>query len=140
MRRRKRPSHLKKRIPWKAIRKHNRKRKASSLETQIYEWLKEDSIAFKKEKTIGKCMHVDIFFEPKTCVELNGCYWHGCRICNRKLTEAQELAQAKDTRRYIKMRKLGFDVVVIWEHEVKEHSTRVRAQLKAIATNKDKEC
>ena len=121
------------RIPWKIIRKHNRNRPASSLERKVYGWLEEDEISFTKEKSIGKKMHVDVFFAPKTCVELNGCHWHGCPICNKKLTEDQQKAQQKDARRYFRIRKLGFDVVVFWECEVHDYPQRVRNQLRALA-------
>src|SRR3954468_12056397 len=93
---RKRGRNKSKRIPWKIIRKHNRHRQPSSLEKRVYDWLEEDDIPFKKEKAIGRHMHVDIFLEPNTCIELNGCHWHGCMICNRELSKAQKVAQVKD--------------------------------------------
>lgn len=126
----------KKRVPWKAIRKHNRKRPASSLEKTVYKWLEEDEIPFTREKSIGKHMHVDIFLEPKTCIELNGCHWHGCAICNKVLTKEHKIAQNKDAKRYFRIRRLGFDVVIFWEHEIHSNSDRVKAMLKALAKNK----
>lgn len=122
----------KKRVPWKAIRKHNRKRPASSLEKTVYQWLDEDGIPFTREKSIGKYMHVDIFLAPKICIELNGCHWHGCTICNKELTKEQKKAQVKDAKRYFRIRKLGFDVVVFWECEVNDYKDRVRNQIRAL--------
>lgn len=130
---RKRGSAKSKRIPWKVIRKHNRKRAPSSLEKEVYAWLTKDDIPFTKEKAIGKRLHVDIFLEPKTCIELNGCHWHGCLICNKELTKDQKLAQTKDAKRYYTIRKLGFDIVVFWECEVNSYPHRVREQLKALS-------
>jgi G:T-mismatch repair DNA endonuclease (very short patch repair protein) len=121
------------RIPWKVIRKSNRQRKPSSLEKKVYDWLEEDEISFTKEKSIGKFMHVDVFFAPKLCIELNGCHWHGCKICNKELSPNQQKAQAKDAKRYYKIRKLGFDIVVFWECEVHEFPDRVREQLRVLA-------
>lgn len=118
----------------KAIRKANRKRKRSSLEVEVYGWLEEDKIPFRKEATIGRC-HVDVLFPPRTIIELNGCYWHGCMICNRDLSHTQKLAQIKDARRYAFFRNRGYDVVVIWECEVDKEPDRVRTQLRAIAKN-----
>lgn len=126
----------KRRVPWKAIRKHNRRRAPSSLEKKVHEWLEEDGIAFKKEKTIGKHMHVDIFLAPKTCIELNGCHWHGCMICNLQLSKDMKVAQMKDARRYHSIRTLGFDIVIFWECEVNEYPERVREQLRALAGKK----
>lgn len=130
---RKRGKYKGKRIPWKIIRKHNRRRAPSSIEKKVYKWLEDDEITFKKEKSIGKHMHVDIFLEPKTCVELNGCHWHGCLICNKELTREQKIAQVKDARRYHAIRRLGFDVVIFWECEINSYSDRVREQLRALA-------
>lgn len=133
---RRRGSYKAKRIPWKIIRKHNRKRQPSSLEKKVYEWLDDYGIKYKKEKAIGRHMHVDIFLEPKTCIELNGCHWHGCLICNKDLSKDMKVAQMKDARRYHMIRGLGFDIVIFWECEVKEYPERVRAQLKALAGRK----
>ena len=133
---RKRGRYKLRRIPWKAIRKHNRRRPPSSLERTVYSWLNEEEIPFTREKAIGKYMHVDVFIAPKTCIELNGCHWHGCQICNKELTKDQKLAQKKDAARYYRIRKLGFDVVIFWECEVKDYPDRVRKQIKALAGRK----
>jgi G:T-mismatch repair DNA endonuclease (very short patch repair protein) len=117
------------------IRKANRKRKRSSLELAVHAWLKEDGIAFKIEKAIGRC-HVDVFIEPRTIIELQGCFWHGCLICNRQLTHAQKIAQIKDARRFAYFRNRGFDVIAIWECEVGREPERVRAILRALAGKK----
>lgn len=130
---RRRGSYKSKRIPWKVIRKHNRHRPPSSLEKTVYAWLEEDDIDFKREKAIGRYMHVDVFLPPKICIELNGCHWHGCKICNKELSADQKVAQNKDAKRYYKIRKLGFDVVVFWECEVNKFPERVRDQIRALA-------
>jgi G:T-mismatch repair DNA endonuclease (very short patch repair protein) len=113
------------------IRRANRRRKRSSLELKVHAWLKEDGIPFKIEKAIGRC-HVDVFIEPRTIVELQGCFWHGCMICNRQLDHKQKVAQIKDARRFAFFRNRGFDVIAIWECEVDGEPERVRAVLKAL--------
>jgi very-short-patch-repair endonuclease len=133
---RKRGKYKGKRIPWKIIRKHNRKRQPSSLERKVYDWLDEDKIKFTREKPIGRHLHVDIFLEPNICIELNGCHWHGCLICNKDLSKDQKVAQQKDARRYHTIRRIGHDVVVFWECEVNEYPDRVRQQLRALAGRK----
>lgn len=123
----------KKRVPWKAIRKHNRNRPPSSLEKKVYEWLDEDNITYTREKAIGRHLHVDIFLKPNICIELNGCHWHGCMICNKELSKDQKLAQVKDARRYHSIRRMNFDVVIFWECEVNEYGDRVREQIRTLA-------
>lgn len=119
-------------ISWRAIRKANRRRKPSELETTVHKWLEEDGIPFHKQHRIGRC-HVDIFLEPRTIVELHGCHWHGCAICNRKLTDWQRARIRKDGNRYGFFRKRGYDVVIIWECEVEREPERVRAILRLLA-------
>jgi G:T-mismatch repair DNA endonuclease (very short patch repair protein) len=133
---RKRGRNKGKRIPWKIIRKHNRRRPASSLEKKVHLWLDEDGITYTKEKSVGRHLHVDVFLEPNICIELNGCHWHGCMICNKDLSKEQKEAHLKDAKRYFSIRRMGFDVVVFWECEVNKYSDRVRAQLRTLARKK----
>ena len=133
---RKRGHNKLKRIPWKIIRKHNRNRKPSSLEKKVYDWLDEDGILYKKEKAVGRHMHVDIFLAPKTCIELNGCFWHGCLICNKELSKDQKAAQVKDAKRYYSIRRCGLDIVIFWECEINGFPERVRQTLRALAKGK----
>jgi G:T-mismatch repair DNA endonuclease (very short patch repair protein) len=128
-----RPYRTKKRLVARAvIRKHNAKREPSSLEREVYQMLDEEGIVYQKEKAIGNC-HVDIFFPPKTAIELNGCHWHACSICHKgPPTSAQRYTMQKDANRYAYLRSTGCDLIVIWEHDVDDHPERVRAMLKGI--------
>ena len=120
------------RVSTKAIRKVNRTRKASGLELEIHAMLKAEKIPFVKEKTISQCT-VDIFIFPRTVIELQGCYWHGCQSCSKKLSADQKKWQAADGRRHHVLRELGYDVILIWEHEVDKEPERVQRMLKALA-------
>ena len=120
------------RVSTKAIRKVNRTRKASGLELEIHAMLKVQKIPFVKEKTISQCT-VDIFIAPRTIIELQGCYFHGCQSCSKKLTTDQKKWQAADGRRHHVLRSLGYDVILIWEHEVNKEPERVQRMLKALA-------
>jgi G:T-mismatch repair DNA endonuclease (very short patch repair protein) len=116
------------RVSAKVMRKANRKRPASGLEKEIHALLKELQIPFVKEKTIGRC-HADIFIEPRTVIELNGCYWHGCVKCTKAFSKMQLTAKAKDAKRYAFFQRLGFSVYVIWECQLKQDPEKVREQL-----------
>jgi G:T-mismatch repair DNA endonuclease (very short patch repair protein) len=121
------------RVSPKVIRKANRQRKATGLEKQIHAMLKAEKIPFVKEKTIGRC-HSDIFIEPMTVVEINGCFWHGHFACQKKPPSAmQRGALASDARRIAFFKALGFDVHVIWECDVKNDPEKVQVQLKKIS-------
>lgn len=122
------------RVSSKVIRKANRRRPASGLEKIIHVMLKDEKIPFVKEKTIGRC-HADIFIEPKTVIELNGCYWHGCSLCTKKYSKMQLNALSKDAQRYAFFQRLGFKVYVIWECQVEKDPDAVREKLKKIYLN-----
>jgi G:T-mismatch repair DNA endonuclease (very short patch repair protein) len=119
------------RFPKKAIRKVNRRRKASSLETAIHDMLDEEGVVYVKEKTIGRC-HADIFVAPRTVLEVEGCWWHSCPVCFPEPSKAQKAAIAKDSRRYGFFRRLGFDIIRLWECEVRNEPMRVRRMLRAL--------
>jgi DNA mismatch endonuclease (patch repair protein) len=93
--------------------------------------LEAEGIPFEREKAIGK-LHVDIFLAPTTVIELDGCFWHACPACIEHPTPQQLVTRVKDGRREYVLRKKGFDVIRIWEHEVKNHPQRVQAMLKGI--------
>lgn len=130
LRKPRKPGKKKTGITWSAIRKANKKRKASGLEIKFYQLLTEAGIKFKKEKCIGRC-HVDIFIEPNLAIELNGCYWHGCQKCFPNPSATQKKARIKDAKRYLFFQKKEFKVVVLWECDIEANPD------KAIKTIKD---
>lgn len=101
------------------------------MEKAVYRMLDDDGIPYVREKVIGR-LHVDILLAPKTVIELQGCFWHGCLVCNQTPSRAQRAAIVKDARREYVLRKQGYDVVIIWEHDVKHHPERVQAMLRGI--------
>jgi G:T-mismatch repair DNA endonuclease (very short patch repair protein) len=110
------------------IRKANRRRKASGFEKQVHALLKEESIPFVKEKTVGRC-HADIAIGDKFLVECQGCHWHGHK-CQGKPNRMQKAALAKDARRFWFFETLGFTVVQIWECELRKSPDKVRDKLR----------
>ena len=122
------------------IRKANRHKKPSGLEKTLMDWFDQDGIKYKTEFPIGTnpVCHADFLLGKRTVIEAHGCFWHGCRICEHKLDPWQLTRHKKDGARYDFFIKQGYDVVVIWEHEVDKEPNRVRAMLRAIAENKGK--
>ena len=93
--------------------------------------LAAEKIPFTREKAIGR-MHVDICLADKVVIELQGCFWHGCLVCTKNPSTEQKAAMRKDARRIAVLRRKGYDVVLIWEHDVKSHPDRVQAMLRGI--------
>ena len=67
-----------------------------------------------------------IFQQARLAVFVDGCFWHGCpRHCNTPATNRafwkKKLAanKARDRRVDRQLRRLGWGVLRIWEHELK---------------------
>jgi DNA mismatch endonuclease, patch repair protein len=69
-----------------------------------------------------------VFSRKKLAVFLHGCFWHRCPQCNYELpTRNREFWAAKFERNRVRdglakqrLESMGWKVVVVWEHEIKE--------------------
>jgi len=68
-----------------------------------------------------------VFPDASLAVFVDGCFWHGCPKCyhrpstNRKYWDAKvERNKARDKRLRAKLRRSGWSVIRIWEHELLE--------------------
>jgi DNA mismatch endonuclease (patch repair protein) len=68
----------------------------------------------------------------RVAVFIDGCFWHGCRVCYREPTSNVSFWRAKlehnkerrrDVRRVLK--STGWKVLEYWEHDVKSRPTAV---------------
>lgn len=83
----------------------------------------------RKSKLCGRPDFV--FTRFQTVVFVDGCYWHGCRRCalgsksNSAYWGPKIAGNAKRDRRNTKMlRELGWNVVRLWEHDLKANPMR----------------
>ena len=86
-----------------------------------------------------------VFFEERIAIFVDGCFWHGCPICNRSLPETnREYWKRKIERNKRRAREAeqllesdGWKVLRFWEHEMRKNRQAVRRKLRAaIQTNK----
>ena len=63
--------------------------------------------------------------DQRKIIELNGCYWHGCSVCNydNKYRKGKIKRDDKKIKYY---KSLGWKVLVIWEHEVNGNIFKLR--------------
>ena len=69
-----------------------------------------------------------VFPEQKVAVFVDGCFWHGCPICQRPLPATNTEYWVKKINRNIERDRLhdaqlieaGWQVVRIWEHELRK--------------------
>ncbi len=75
----------------------------------------------------------------RKAVFVHGCFWHGHSRCGRgriPMTNRRfwldklRRNKQRDTRKISALRRLGFDVLVVWECEL-EHPERVKRRMKA---------
>ena len=89
----------------------------------------------------------DVVFASKSVVLfIDGCFWHGCPVCNRKLPKTNTEYWNKKINRNIELASLhnmqlqkeGWIVVRIWEHEMRD-TAPVRARIRFALESKEKE-
>jgi G:T-mismatch repair DNA endonuclease (very short patch repair protein) len=104
--------------------------KNTVIEMEIQNFLKLLHIEFMEHCYISEITHryqCDILIpkqklvEQRTIIETDGCYWHGCSICNKKsLTQGQKRQIEKDEIRTKELIEKGFNVIRLKEHEIKQ--------------------
>lgn len=79
-----------------------------------------------------------VFSKQKVALFVDGCFWHGCpkhanMPRNNQEFWAKKLQGNKDRDKLVnrELRKLGWTVVRVWEHELKEPQ-KVAARIKDI--------
>ena len=81
--------------------------------------LESRGISLKEQVPIDRVV-VDFLDEStNTVYEMFGCYYHGCKACGFN-NDWQQKQRYKDGFRKRLLRSLGYNVVIVWEHELKE--------------------
>ena len=82
-----------------------------------------------------------VYFKKRCCVFLNGCFWHGCQQCRRKLVPTRNAAywqekisrnRARDARNHAELAAKGWRVVVVWECELRQDPEGVLMRVGAL--------
>ncbi|MDG6985929.1 MAG: AAA family ATPase [Nitrososphaerota archaeon] len=61
------------------------------------------------------------FMVGNVAIFVNGCWWHVCNRCGvEPRYEKQKRNMVKDERHYRELERLGYRVVVVWEHELND--------------------
>lgn len=82
----------------------------------------------------------DIAFPgAKLAVFIDGCFWHGCTKCRRNLKPASNSVywaeklrtnRRRDRRVSAKLRRNGWHVIRIWEHDIKKNPEMVMSRIR----------
>ena len=116
------------------------KGKGTKLERRLFSMLVGMGAKGWKKNVTGIIGKPDVVFEKqRVAIFIDGCFWHGCPFCRRKLPQTnreywerkinRNVAQAEAINE--QLRHEGWTVVRIWEHEVRKAAdlAEVRARI-----------
>lgn len=70
----------------------------------------------------------DFFFsDQRLAVFVDGCFWHACPVCNRRMPKSDfwrnkiDENRRRDIRVQRKLRQEGYHVMRVWEHDLKKN-------------------
>jgi len=103
----------------------------SKTELKMAELLDRWGIEYKREQTIaatkdghGYPFALDFLIGERIALLVNGCWWHVCPTCGvEPRYENQRRSMEKDRRHIAELEKLGYRVVIVWEHELRDDKT-----------------
>ena len=99
--------------------------KDTKIEIKIQNFLKQLGIEFFTHQymKIEHSYQCDIFIPSRNLIiEVDGCYWHGCKICNKKPHKNLEKQIEKDKLRTQQLLEKGYKVLRLWEHDINKMS------------------
>ena len=81
-----------------------------------------------------------VFTDQRVVVFIDGCFWHGCPICRRKMPKTNREYWVRKINRNVELaqrhneqlQKDGWTVVRIWEHEMADTSIMKTRILRAL--------
>ena len=106
------------------------RRRDTKLEKQVRSELHRRGLRFRVDYPIRvagrRPIRPDIVFTRlRICVELDGCWWHGCDVCGQRETRVNasywgpKIARNKerDAEKTAALKAAGWAVLRFWEHE-----------------------
>ena len=109
------------------------KGKRTRLEKRLFSMLAGMNLKGWKQNVQDIIGKPDVaFIDKKVAIFIDGCFWHGCPICKRKLPQRNRKYWASKIARNIELakvhnkqlRKDGWIVIRIWEHEISNDNKR----------------
>ncbi|TSC85593.1 MAG: DNA mismatch endonuclease, patch repair protein [Parcubacteria group bacterium Gr01-1014_8] len=78
-----------------------------------------------------------VFPKKKVAVFVHGCYWHGCPHCKLTLPKTHRAFwrakfkrnKERDAHKTKDLRKLGWRVLTVWEHQIKKDADQIAARV-----------
>lgn len=115
----------------------SRKKRSQIMSLIRFKWTKQEVNVhnYLKGHKVKHVMHpkdapgADVLMpELNLAILLHGCFWHACKICYREPKTNKAFWKKKietnikrDRKTKKNLKKLGFKVVVIWEHQLRKN-------------------
>lgn len=81
-----------------------------------------------------------VFVDQKVVIFVDGCFWHGCSVCKRKLPRTNREYWERKIARNVELAKThneqlhreGWEVIRVWEHEItsREDMKKIRIKIR----------
>lgn len=104
------------------------KGKWTKQEKAFHNFLKARKIKHKMHPKIRGSPDI-IILEKKIAIFLHGCFWHGCKKCYKAPESHRNFWRnklmhniSKDKKDTAKLKKDGWKVMIIWEHQIPRHN------------------
>jgi DNA mismatch endonuclease (patch repair protein) len=101
---------------------------------------------YRLHRRLDGCRPDLLFTRARVVVFIDGCFWHGCRRCEIPMPRsnrsywlpklARNIARDRTVRR--RLRRNGWNVIRIWEHEVSADATACARRVLQILSNQDR--
>jgi DNA mismatch endonuclease (patch repair protein) len=120
------------------------KSKGTRLEKRLFAMLTGLGISGWKKNVQNITGKPDVaFLNQKIAIFVDGCFWHGCPHCQRKLPQTNRAYWERKINRNIELAKFyneqlnleGWTVIRIWEHELID-ITQLRSHIKELKLEK----
>lgn len=103
----------------------------SKIELQIAELLdswhipyRREHVIFYNEKGHPYSLVLDFLIGERIALFVHGCWWHVCPTCNVEAKYPKQVKNMQKDDRHIRgLEAMGFKVVVVWEHELKDKTS-----------------
>lgn len=122
------------------------KSKGTRLEKQLFAMLSRMGISGWKKNVKDILGKPDVaFLNRKIAIFVDGCFWHGCPHCHRKLPKTNHEYWERKIKRNVELAEFyneqlsreGWTVIRIWEHEIKDIAI-LKPRLKELKSGKIK--
>lgn len=113
------------------------KGKGTKLEMRLFAMLARMGLKGWKKNVENITGKPDVaFIDLRVAVFIDGCFWHGCPSCRRKLPKTNREYWSRKIKRNValakshnrRLRQDGWTVIRVWEHEI-ANSAKIKARI-----------